>query len=283
MTRTQELLKKFSNVKTLPHVAIRLNKLISDDSSTMKDFEEMIELDPALVVRLLRVVNSPFFGLRQQVTSISRAVMVVGMKNLNNMIVTSALKDVFEKEAKNAVFSRSHLWLHSIAVSICSRTISQRIFGTMGENAYLCGILHDIGLIVEDQIEQELFSKVCSLATPEAGPITSHEKEIIGTDHCEIGSALCDEWGLPPEVQEGIQYHHDLEKEFPPSSTAGIIQIAEYLVTGLGYSAMPGMTASLSPALTDYLKDNMDEYRALMDDLPDEIKRAGELFSSQEK
>ena len=92
----------------------------------------MIKMDPTLVMRLLKLVNSPFFGLRQEVDSISRAVVVVGTKNLRNMVVTTALKNVFTQTSAEDVFSKVRLWLHSAAVGICSQMISERIFGQKG-------------------------------------------------------------------------------------------------------------------------------------------------------
>ena len=220
MPTAQALLRSFANMKTLPHVAIRLTKLISNENSSMQEFEKVIKMDPTLVLRLLRVVNSPYYGLRQKVDSISRAVVFVGMKNLRNMIVTTALKTVFKESQYEEVFSRAHLWLHCATVSICSQMISERIFRRAGDDAYLCGILHDIGMIVEDQVAQDLFLETCKTYTPDTKPFTEYEREVIGADHCEIGYLLACEWNLPVEVQEGIKNHHNTEDEISPSSVA---------------------------------------------------------------
>ena len=100
MATARALLRKFNNVTTLPHIEIRLSKLISDENSTMREFEEVIRLDPTLVLRLLRLVNSSYYGLRQKINSISRAVVFVGMKNLRNMVVTEALKGIMKNGSK---------------------------------------------------------------------------------------------------------------------------------------------------------------------------------------
>jgi len=146
MPTAKGLLNKFSTAKTLPHIAIKLTKLISDENSTMQDFEKMIKMDPTLVLRLLRGANSPYYGLRQKVNSISRAVVVIGIYNLRNMIVTEGLKEIFKDINNKNAFSRNRLWLHCSAVSICSQMVMERIFGLNGEDAFLCGILHDIGI-----------------------------------------------------------------------------------------------------------------------------------------
>jgi HD-like signal output (HDOD) protein len=283
MSAAQALLKKFKDMKTLPHVAIRLTKLLSDEKSTMQEFERLIKMDPTLVLRLLRVVNSPYYGVREKIDSISRAVVFVGMKSLRNMIVTTALREVFQRSSYEDIFSRAHLWLHCATVSICSQMISERIFRQAGDDVYLCGILHDIGMIVEDQVAQDLFLETCKAYTPDTKAFTEYEREVIGADHCEIGYLLACDWKLPGGVREGIKNHHNTEEGISPSSIAGIVQIADCMVSKLNYTAIPGMKGMLSPDLATYLRDNIEEYKALVKDLPDEMSKAKELYEPQEE
>ena len=282
MPTAQVLLKNFNDMKTLPHVEIRLSKLISDEKSTMQEFEEVIKMDPTLVLRLLSLANSSYYGLRQRVTNISRAVVFIGMKNLRNMVVTEALKAIFRNSSDEDIFSRSQLWLHCAAVSICSQMISERIFEKKGEDAFLCGILHDIGMIVEDQAAQELFFQTCKAYEPVSKPIIEYEREIIGTDHCEVGYMVAQEWKLPIDVQQGIKNHHTTLKKVSPSSITGIVQIAEYIVSKLNYAAMPGMNGILSPPLSTHLRDNLEEYKTLAKDLPDEMLKAKKMYEIKE-
>jgi putative nucleotidyltransferase with HDIG domain len=283
MPTAKELLNKFSTAKTLPHIAIKLTKLISDENSTMQDFEKMIKMDPTLVLRLLRGANSPYYGLRQKVNSISRAVVVIGINNLRNMIVTEGLKEIFKDKKSENVFSRNRLWLHCSAVSICSQMIMERIFGLNGEDAFLCGILHDIGMIVEDQTEPDLFYRVCNTYDENSKPITDYEKEIVGTDHCAIGYLLAKDWQLPIEIQEGIQRHHKMLDHVSPSSLTGVIQLAEFIVSQLDYTAISGMKAKLSPPLANHIRDNVKEYKALVRELPNEMSKAKDLYAHHEE
>ena len=283
MPTAKVLLNKFTTAKTLPHIAIKLTKLISDENSTMKDFEKIIKMDPTLVLRILRGANSPYYGLRQKVNSISRAVVIIGINNLRNMIVTEGLRDIFKgKNSKNA-FSRNRLWLHCVAVSICSQMIMERIFGLNGEDAFLCGILHDIGMIVEDQTAPDLFYRVCNTYDENSKLITDYEKEIIGTDHCEIGHLLAKDWQLPVDVQEGIQHHHKTMDHVSPSSLTGVIQLAEYIASQLDYTAISGMKAKLSLPLADHIRNNVKEYKALVRDLPNEMSKAKDLYAPNEE
>ncbi len=283
MPTAKGLLNKFTTTKTLPHITMKLTRLISDENSTMQDFEKMIKMDPTLVLRVLRGANSPYYGLRHKVNSISRALVVIGINNLRNMIVTAGLKELFkDKDRKNA-FSRNGLWLHCAAVSICSQMIMERIFGLNGEDAYLCGILHDIGMIVEDQTAPDLFSKVCNSFDENSKLITDYEKDIIGTDHCEIGHLLAKDWQLSIEVQESIQNHHKTLDHVTPSSLTGVIQLSEYIVSQLNYTAIPGISSTLSLPLANHIRDNVKEYKALVRDLPNEMSKAKDLYETPEE
>lgn len=281
MKTAHELLKTFKKLKTLPHVAIHLSQLIADPDSTIKEFEKLIKMDPTLVARLLKLVNSPYYGLQQRVESVGRAVVLLGMRNVRNMVIIQALKDIFKASSDEDIFSRRKLWLHSAAVSICSQMIAERIFQEKGEDAFLCGILHDIGIIVEDQTRHELFIQCCKVYDPGVRPFTEYERAVVGTDHCTVGYLLAQDWKLPHNVINAIRRHHKMINDVSPSSVSGIIQIAEYIVTKSDYPAVEGMTTSLSPPLVDHISDNLMEYKALAKDLPGEIAKAKEIYETQ--
>jgi putative nucleotidyltransferase with HDIG domain len=283
MTREDALIRKFNNTKTLPHVAIRLSKLLANENSSIKEMEEIIRLDPTLVLRVLRIANSAYYGLRQKVESIERAVIFIGMKNLRNMVVTEALKDIFRIEASGHIYSRRKLWLHCAAVSICGHMIAERIFGLKGEDVFLCGILHDIGIIVEDQVAHRRFIEACNHFQSNAKPFVDHENYHIGTNHCALGYELSKEWNLPPTVQEAVRDHHKESSTIEPSGVTGIIQISEYFVSRMNYSAMPGMQPSLSQPLLKHVLENKEEYKTLISDFPDEMARARELYEHEQQ
>lgn len=271
------LIARFSDIQTLPHVVTHLSKLMADSETTMKQFEDVIKMDPILVVRLLRLVNSPFYGLVQKVDSISRAIAYIGMKNLHNIAVTEALKTIFTDKKDTTIFSRQKLWLHCAAVSICSKMVAERIFGTNGDDAYLTGILHDFGLIVEDQVHGDIFLEMCKSSTSTI-TMLEQERSLFSTDHCEIGYLMSMEWGMPSPIQEAIRDHHTSLDDVDPQSLTGILQIAEYLTGRQGYTTLPNVDIRISPILIDHIQENIDEYTVLIDDFPEEMLKARDLY-----
>lgn len=276
----RKLIKKFNKMKTLPHVVTKLSRLIHDDNATMKDFEEVIKMDPTLVVRLLNLVNSPYYGLVQKADSISRAVAFLGTKNLYSLAVTDALKNIFSSSTNaSEMYSRQQLWLHCAAVSICSKLLAERLFGIRGDDAYLCGILHDFGLIVEEQVAETAFLNACNDYN-NSTTITAIEHQYLDTNHCEIGYLLMQDWNMPPNIQEAIRDHHSQLDDVVPESLAGILQLSVYITEQLGYTALSRNTAVLSPTLAAHIEDNMEEYRVLIEDLPEAMENAKDLYDA---
>jgi HD-like signal output (HDOD) protein len=278
MSAAEKFIEKFTDIHPLPHIVTTISRLIADSESTMKDFEEVIKMDPVLVSRLLRLVNSPFYGLAQTVDSIGRAVAFLGMKNLHNLIVADALKSIFvANEPKKVTFSKKRLWLHSAAVSLCSKMVAERIFGINGDDAFLCGILHDFGLLVEEQVEQRAFHGICE-ACKSTVDLINLEHQAFATDHCEIGYCMTLGWNMPLTVQLAIRDHHLLSESLQPESLTGIIQISEYIAGQLGHTTLPNAPPQISPPLVEHLEMNVDEYNVLIEDLPEEMAKAQTIY-----
>lgn len=278
MHAAEELIKQFKKTKTLPLIVTRLAQLINDEDSTLQDFEEVIRLDPALVARLLTLVNSSFFGMSRNVDSISRAVALLGMKNLHNIAVTDAIQGMIDTERSISGFSPQRLWAHSAAVGICCKMIAERIFSINGDDAYLCGILHDIGLIAELEATPDAFFDIIGRLNPESPALIQLERESLRTDHCEIGYLLAREWQIAPPLAEAIRDHHEKDNSPQPDSPLGILQMAEYIVTQLNFSIKEDLPATLSPELSLHIQKNVAEYKVLAEDLPEELENTTNMY-----
>lgn len=277
MYTAKQFFDKFSDVHPLPGVVVAVNTLINDSEATMKDFEDVIKMDQVLVTRLLRLINSPFYGLIQTVDSISRAVTFLGMKNLHNLVVIDALERFFAASQQASRFSKKKLWHHSAAVSICGKMVAERIFGVNGDDALLCGILHDFGLLVEEQVQPEIFDTISETCTS-SQELVSLENEAFGTNHSDLGCFITCNWNMSLSVQEAIRDHHCISEDIQPGTLVGIIQISEYITGQLGYTTLPDIKVAISPPLLRHLQNNIDEYMVLIDDLPEEMEKANSIY-----
>lgn len=273
------LVKRLNTLKTIPNVAVQLTKMIADDTYTMPEFETVIKMDPTLVLKILKTVNSPYYALLSKVTSVAEAVSFIGMENLRNLIVLDILKNIVKNSEDHVHFSKNRLWLHSAAVGVCCQLIAERIFAQNSEDAFLSGLLHDIGMIVENQLQPSLFLEACGRFSLGKRSIIVCEFDAVGTDHARVGFLLAKDWKLPACVCEAVQQHHVQLKKMAPDSVSGILQMAEYLVCRQNYPPLIGMTGILSPQLITHMHDNIMEYKAIMLDLPAELEKARELYS----
>lgn len=277
----KEIVRKFSDVKTLPHVAIKVTKLAGDEQTTMHDFEEVIKLDPVLVTRLLRLVNSPYFGLVQKVESISKAVVFCGVKQLRNLVAVEALRNLFKGDDER--FSREKLWLHSATVAILAEMIAKRVFGMAGDDAFLAGIIHDIGLVAEDQVLPEELRQAADDMRQGKASLIDSERRRLGADHGEVGALLAREWKLPAEVLKAIKHHHDPERNFPIPGIPAIIVLADFMAFKMQYNPVPGAPVpALPPSLARHVKGMMANYKIIVRDLPAEMEKAKELYRPHE-
>ena len=280
MHAAKDLIEQFKKIRTLPHIVAKLIQLVNDEESTLQDFEAVIRLDPALVARLLTLVNSSYFGLTRKVDSISRAVALLGMKNLHNIAVTDAVQGMLRSSTGSSEFSPSTLWLHSAASGICCKMIAERIFTINGDDAYLCGILHDIGLIVELEARQETFLQLIERLSPEGPDIIALEQELFGADHCQVGAILAGEWRMSDSLTAAIRDHHQDDQPIAPQSPTGILQMSEYIINRLGFAIKPGLPTALAPNLAAHIQASLEEYGVLAEDLPEELEKTKNLYGS---
>ena len=274
----EDLTEKFNSIKTLPHVAIRLTKMLSTKKYSIADYEEVIRYDPALVMRLFRLVNSAFFSLQDKVETIADAVSFAGVDNLRNMVVVEALRDIFSSSPEDNQFSRKKLWLHSVATAVCARMISEKIFMIKGEDTFLCGLLHDIGIVVEHECMREKFFEMLASYDQVESLFTEHEKKFLGIDHCETGFWLARSWKLPAVVQFGIRDHHLRANDNQISDISSIVQLAEFVAARIGYTVHPEMQPELSKPLLRHLQARIKDYKQLFRVLPDEIKKTTDVY-----
>jgi len=206
-------LKEISHIATLPEVTLRIIELVEDPSSTAQDLHEVISNDPALCSRILKVVNSSFYGLPGQIASINRAIVMLGLNAVKNIAIAASLAKLFRGGELTPFFSAKELWDHSNAVAIASKMISDRLGMGLGDEAYLAGLIHDIGIMVEMQYDRSNLIDAldrCNAdvsGTPSVSLLDT-EEEVFGANHQDFGKGLCEKWKFPTPFMAAAGYHH---------------------------------------------------------------------------
>src|SRR5687767_15466562 len=186
----QQALKKVTSIATLPEVTAKIIKTVEDPKSTATQLHQIISHDPALVTRILKVVNSAFYGLPGQIGSVERAIVLLGLNAIKNIAVAASLGQLFRGVKLCEGFSAKDLWTHCIAVGVTARELARNMKLPIADEAFLAGLIHDTGLIVSLQVWPDKIRETCEAAKKSEKPFCEIEREIVGADHQQLGQGL---------------------------------------------------------------------------------------------
>lgn len=228
----QDLLDSVENLISLPAAYVRINELVEDSSSTADQIAHVITQDVALTARLLRVANSPLYGLSTQIDTVSRAVTVLGTQQVRDLALATSACKTFTGIPNNLV-SMESFWEHSILCALSARTLAMECLKRQREAVFVAGLLHDIGQLVLYHLLPDLSRQTLEacLDGPDELETQEAEREIIGFDHAEVGGELAHRWSLPTNLQECIAYHHDPAQAKQNRAEVAIVHIANSIAT----------------------------------------------------
>ena len=230
--RINILLEKVKNseISSIKQVVTQIISIINDPNSSAKDLKNVIEVDPPLSAKLLKLSNSALYGYPKTISEIQEAIVCIGFEAVKELALNQKVCELFAKDDFFHGYSRISLWKHSVAVALCSKLIFRREFRKHGENIYVAGLLHDIGIIILDQFLQDKFKEILQSARNERKNLDYMETRILGFNHCDIGQAIAREWDFPDELATAIGAHHYLENlNDEHNQIAMTIYIANYL------------------------------------------------------
>jgi putative nucleotidyltransferase with HDIG domain len=207
-------IQEISHIATLPEITLRIVELVEDPTSTAADLHAVISNDPALCSRVLKVVNSAFYGLPGQVGSINRAIVLLGLNAVKNIAIAASLAKLFRGGEVNTHFSARRLWTHSAATATVAKMIADRIRLGMPDEAFLAGLMHDIGVMVEMQYDRHKLITVLEQLDIDptgvpANDMIEIERQVFSADHQEFGAGLCRKWKFPRSLMLVTGHHHD--------------------------------------------------------------------------
>lgn len=219
-----------------PGTMMRITTLLRDFNASMREVTQAISYEPVLVVRILRLANSPVYALERNVTSIQSAIAAVGAKAVHDIVMIGLASTTFAKEIKNSPIAKK-IWEHSLAVAMTARELS-KLLGMRGtEEAFTCGLLHDIGKLILLSNDVAGYSSLLDLT--EESLMLQGETELFGYNHAEVGSLIAKRWNLPEEVYFSILHHHNPSQSEKVNLVAHIVDIADMMTNSRGYGLRP--------------------------------------------
>lgn len=224
------LVSGVAGLVSLPEVVVRINALVDDPKSSAEDIGRAVQQDPALTARMLKLANSAMFGMQRQVDTVSRAVAVLGTRQVRDLTLGLAAARAFDG-IPNSLVSMGSFWHHSVLAAICGRLVAQECPRARPDSAFVAGLLHDVGQLVlfNKMPEQSRDALLMTIDLPGEPDLHVCEKHLLGFDHADVGGALARHWRLPQSLQECIEFHHDpgRAQQFPVD--AAVTHIANSL------------------------------------------------------
>jgi HD-like signal output (HDOD) protein len=203
-----EALKKVTTLSTLPEVTAKIVETVEDPKSTAASLHKIVAHDPALATRILKVVNSAFYGLPGQIGSVERAIVLLGLNAIKNIAVAASLGQLFRGVKLCEGFTAKDLWTHCIAVGVTARELARQMKVPIADEAFLAGLIHDTGMLVSLQVWPEKLKLACETARTSEKDFCEIEREIVGADHQQLGQGLAELWKFPRSCQLVAGYHH---------------------------------------------------------------------------
>ncbi|GAB4373611.1 MAG: hypothetical protein Kow0042_17610 [Calditrichia bacterium] len=237
-------LEDIREVPTLPQVAFQLIALISDEKSSMREISNLIEDDPPLVAKILRIVNSGYYHLRNDIKNIRQAVVILGLEELRNVIFALSVFSTFYHVKESEYFSFLRFWKHSAATGKIAVAINKYLGIELPHSTFISGLLHDFGRLILQLYFREEYEKVFAHCISNNRQLVQAEKEVMGFGHDEAGYWLAQKWNLPDYLSDIILNHHQIRPgEVAKNPLLAIIHIADRItnIWGIGIEPMPVM------------------------------------------
>jgi HD-like signal output (HDOD) protein len=205
----KKALAAVGEIATLPEVTVKIIEVVEDPKGTARALHEVIKKDPALSAKVLKVVNSAFYGLPGQVASVDRAIVLLGLSAVKNIAIAASLSRLFKGAKRTDLFDAREVWRHSVAVGVASKKIAQTAGDVAGhEEMFLAGLIHDLGLLVERQAFGDQINDVIRAKQAGEGGFLDLERRIVGATHQDLGDALTTKWKFPRHLRAAVGFHH---------------------------------------------------------------------------
>ena len=276
----KKILRNMKDLPPMPKIVHKARQIMANSKSSFKEIGSVIETDPAIAVRVLRMANSAYYGLMGTVSSIQHAAVVLGFKTLSDLITVASASNLLGKELKGYGLDSGDLWRHSMGVAFVSKFIATRRNPKLENDAFSAGLIHDAGKIVLDRHINKQKEAFMAMLNGGSQSLIAAEKALLGFDHPEIAAELCKLWNIPESQAEAICYHHTPEQS-QENELAYILYLADATAirAGLGHSidgelpAVDGKVLDMLGLDEEALNDISQKVSVAVDQIAEELDK----------
>ncbi len=282
-SKFEKLVCETGDLPTLPTVAQNVLAIINNEGANANALAEIIEFDPVITSRVVRLANSAYYRMpgTEEVADVHRAVVVLGFLNIRNIVVSTCLKSIYTPEFKANHFSATDLWEHSVMVAVISRLLAAEVAPEIADEAFMAGIVHDVGMIVEWNLLPRQFPQVLNRFQGTGIEFCTCERETLGFDHCEAGATVLRNWKIPKAIRDAVARHHSLRKRKRSGDPlAEIVNLAERVCCqrGNGFFDHIRDDRDIQDVLGEFYLSGID-FDAILSKVDEEMAKAKEMLA----
>jgi putative nucleotidyltransferase with HDIG domain len=232
--KLQQLVQTIRDLPALPEVVVRVMRMAEDPRSDAQGIARVIATDQAMAARVLKLANSAFYGLPRRVSTLSEAVVILGFRTIKNLAIAASTFELLNREIAGYWLQRGELWRHSLACAIGAQLIARRVGLPVSEEAFVAGLLHDIGKVAIHLFVREQFDQIMERALQDRIPFVEAEQAVLGFNHAMAGGLIAEKWNLPPLLVSVIKYHHQPSSAPEKEPMISVVHLADLLSITMG-------------------------------------------------
>jgi two-component system cell cycle response regulator len=278
-----EKIKTADNLPSLPTVAIQVLQMTQADDVSLADIARVIQQDPALTVKVLKVVNSSLFGMSRRISSVQQAMVVLGLRTVKVMVLSFSLVDTL-KDRRNSTFDYTGYWRRSLTTAVAAKSLAERVRPEYAEEAFVCGLLCDIGTLAAYHCARDMYLPVLQRYEAEHQPLQNIERIMLGVTHEAVSMELLDYWGLPESLCLPVSSHHApiseaLPQDEPVADLCRILRAAAMVADLFCTDTQARHLETCKTRIRDDLPIQEPLLNKALEDLDNHVKETASLFS----
>ncbi len=253
--RLEVLVRQVRDLPALPQAAVKVMQMVDDPRTSAPELARVLSTDQAMTARILKLANSAFYGASRRVSTVSEAVVLLGLRTVRNMAMALGCQDMMERGLPGYALERGALWRHSFCSAFAAQALAKRAGYRVTEEAFVGGLLHDIGKVVLNVYLQATFACIAERAAQKGMAFMDAERSVLGFDHAEAGARVLEKWNLPLALVNCVRWHHEplAQPEFSPLT--GVVHVADVLCLMLGVGlGGDGLNYPLADGILDRLR-----------------------------
>ncbi len=273
---------ELQDLPSLPAVVVRVMNSLNNPKTSAADLNQIISCDQALTAKLLRLVNSPYYGFPRRITTVTHAVVILGQNTVRNLTLSLGVCGVFDGATSHQSLDREQFWAHSMAAAIASQAIAKRrkLNVKQTEEVFIGGLLHDCGKLFLDQYFPDQYVVTLKLARQARISIWEAEKAALGVGHVVVGKRIAERWALPPSLVTMINMHHQPLYARDYTEQVWTVHAANYVARKLGIgNSGDAVEAQIAPEVVRWLAFDPLTWKQVEDETAEKFKQAEEFLS----